>query len=150
MLDRGFPIRIAALTGPGSYDTHADQPGALEQGLNEVSQALAAFQKDLERRGLGGRVLTLVWTEFGRRAEQNADNGTDHGAAGTAFLLGTRARGKMVGEFPGMQRLDKDGNLRHTSDFRALYASLLEQWFDVDAARILPDAKKMPRYKVVA
>ena len=150
MLDRGFPIRVAALTGPGDYDTHADQAGALEQGLGAVAQSLAAFQQDIERRGLGGRVLTLVWTEFGRRAEQNADNGTDHGAAGSAFLLGTRARGRMVGEFPGLQRLDRDGNLRHTSDFRALYASLLEQWFDVDAARILPDAKKMPRYKVVA
>jgi uncharacterized protein (DUF1501 family) len=149
MLGKGFPIRVAALTGPGAYDTHADQPGALQQGLNEVALALAAFQKDLDRRGLGGRVLTLVWSEFGRRAEQNADNGTDHGAAGTAFLLGSSVRGRMVGEFPGLQRLDKDGNLRHTSDFRALYASLLEQWFQVDAGRVLPDAKKMPRYKLV-
>lgn len=149
MLAKGFPIRIAALTGPGNYDTHADQSGPLNDGLSTVATALAAFQKDIERRGMGGRVMTLVWTEFGRRAEQNADNGTDHGAAGTAFLLGSSARGGMVGEFPGLSRLDRDGNLRHTSDFRALYASLLEQWFDVDAARILPDAKKMPRYKLI-
>jgi uncharacterized protein (DUF1501 family) len=94
-------------------------------------------------------VLTLVWTEFGRRAEQNADNGTDHGAAGTAFLIGTRARGRMVGEWAGLKRLDRDGNLRATSDFRAVYSSLLEQWFDVDAARVIPDAAKMPRYRLV-
>jgi uncharacterized protein (DUF1501 family) len=149
MLARGFPIRVAALSAPGDYDTHADQAGPLNDGLGNVATSLAAFQKDIDRRGMGGRVLTLVWTEFGRRAEQNADNGTDHGAAGTAFLLGSNARGRMVGEFPGLRRLDKDGNLRHTSDFRALYASLLEQWFDVDAARILPDAKKMPRYKLI-
>jgi uncharacterized protein (DUF1501 family) len=150
MLDRGFPIRAVAMTGPGSYDTHADQAGVLSNDLAGVADAVFAFQNDVERRGLGNRVLTLVWSEFGRRVEQNASNGTDHGAAGTAFLIGKAARGGMVGEFPGLKRLDKDGNLRMTSDFRALYASLLEQWYDVDAARILPDAKKMPRYRLVA
>jgi uncharacterized protein (DUF1501 family) len=149
MLDRGFPVRAVALTGPGDYDTHADQSGPLGDGLATVAEGLAAFQRDLERRGLANRVLTLVWTEFGRRAEQNADNGTDHGAAGTAFLIGTRARGRMVGEWAGLKRLDRDGNLRATSDFRAVYSSLLEQWFDVDAARVIPDAAKMPRYRLV-
>jgi uncharacterized protein (DUF1501 family) len=149
MLDRGFPVRAVALTAPGDYDTHADQSGPLRDGLSTVAEGLAAFQRDLERRGLAGRVLTLVWSEFGRRAEQNADNGTDHGAAGTAFLIGTKARGKMVGEWSGLRKLDRDGNLRATSDFRAVYSSLLEQWFQVDAERVLPDAKKMPRYKLV-
>lgn len=150
MLGRGFPVRAVALTGPGDYDTHADQAGPLRDGLATVAQGLAAFQRDLERRGLAGRVLTLVWTEFGRRAEQNADDGTDHGAAGTAFLLGTRARGRMVGEWSGLRRLDRDGNLRVTSDFRAVYSSLLEQWYGVDAERIIPDARKLPRYRLVA
>jgi uncharacterized protein (DUF1501 family) len=149
MLDRGFPVRAVALTAPGDYDTHADQSGPLRDGLSTVAEGLAAFQRDLERRGLAGRVLTLVWSEFGRRAEQNADNGTDHGAAGTAFLIGTKARGKMVGEWSGLRKLDRDGNLRATSDFRAVYSSLLEQWFQVDAERVVPDAKKMPRYKLV-
>jgi len=149
MLDAGFPIRAVALSGPGDYDTHADQAGPLADGLKTVAETLAAFQRDLERRGLAGRVLTLVWTEFGRRAEQNASNGTDHGAAGAAFLLGTKARGRMVGEFAGLNRLDKDGNLRATVDFRAVYSSLLEQWFDVDAGRIVPDAKKMRRHSLV-
>jgi uncharacterized protein (DUF1501 family) len=149
MLDRGFPVRCVALTGPGDYDTHADQSGPLTDGLAGVAEGLAAFQRDLEKRGLAQRVLTLVWSEFGRRAEQNADNGTDHGAAGTAFLIGSKARGRMVGEWSGLKRLDKDGNLRATSDFRAVYSSLLEQWFDVDAERIIPDARKMPRYKLI-
>jgi uncharacterized protein (DUF1501 family) len=116
-----------------------------------MAEGLAAFQHDLERRGIGSRVLTLVWSEFGRRAQQNDSNGTDHGAAGVAFLMGTKVRQRMVGEFPGLAKgLDKDGNLRATSDFRSVYSSLVEQWFDVDASRIIPDAAKMPRMKLVA
>ena len=141
LLDANFPIRTAALTGPGSYDTHADQQGPLQDGATQIAEGLAAFQHDLERRGIGGRVLTLVWSEFGRRAQQNDSNGTDHGAAGVAFLMGTKVRQHMVGEFPGLTKgLDGDGNLRATSDFRSVYSSLVEQWFDVDAARIIPDA----------
>ena len=82
LLDANFPIRTAALTGPGSYDTHADQQGPLQDGATQMAEGLAAFQHDLERRGIAGRVLTLVWSEFGRRAQQNDSNGTDHGAAG--------------------------------------------------------------------
>ena len=108
-----------------------------------MAEGLAAFQHDLERRGIAGRVLTLVWSEFGRRAQQNDSNGTDHGAAGVAFLMGTKVRQHMVGEFPGLTKgLDGDGNLRATSDFRSVYSSLVEQWFDVDAARIIPDARE--------
>ena len=151
LLDANFPIRTAALTGPGSYDTHADQQGPLQDGAKQMAEGLAAFQHDLERRGIAGRVLTLVWSEFGRRAQQNDSNGTDHGAAGVAFLMGTRVRQHMVGEFPGLSKgLDGDGNLRATSDFRSVYSSLSEQWFNVDAARIIPDAAKMPRMKLVA
>ena len=85
-----------------------------------------------------------------RRAQQHDSNGTDHGAAGLAFLMGTGVRQRMVGEFPGLTKgLDRDGNLRATSDFRSVYASLVEQWFGVDAARIIPDARKMPRLRLV-
>jgi uncharacterized protein (DUF1501 family) len=151
LLDAGFPIRAVALTAPGGYDTHADQPGALADGAKQVADGLAAFQTDIERRGLGNRVLTLVWSEFGRRAEQNDSNGTDHGAAGLGFLMGTHVADPMVGEFRGLAKgLDKDGNLKATVDFRAVYASLAEQWFDVDGARIVPEAKKMKRLRLVA
>jgi uncharacterized protein (DUF1501 family) len=151
LLDAGFPIRAVALTAPGGYDTHADQPGALADGAKQVADGLAAFQTDIERRGLGNRVLTLVWSEFGRRAEQNDSNGTDHGAAGLGFLMGTHVADPMVGEFrPLAKGLDKDGNLKATVDFRAVYASLVEQWFDVDGVRIVPEAKKMKRLRLVA
>ena len=70
---------------------------------------------------------------------------TIHGAAGVAFLIGSRAKGQMVGEFPGLTSLDPDDNLRHTSDFRAMYCSLLEQWFGQEAAPIIPGASKFAR-----
>lgn len=143
MLAAGLPIRCAAITAPGQYDTHADQPGALANGLRITADSLYAFQRDLEARGLADRVLTLVWSEFGRRAEENGSSGTDHGAAGLAFVLGTRARGRMVGEFPGLKNgLDEDGNLKPTADFRGLYRGLLEQWLDADIAAVIPGARR--------
>ena len=114
-----------------------------------AADSLLAFQRDLEARGLADRVLTLVWSEFGRRGEENGSDGTDHGAAGTAFLVGTRAKGQLVGEFPGLSNLDGDGNLKPTSDFRGVYCSLLEQWLGADAEAVIPDARRMPRPALV-
>jgi uncharacterized protein (DUF1501 family) len=145
MLAAGLPLRCVAVTAPGEYDTHADQPQALADGLEITSNSLLAFQRDLEARGLAGRVLTLVWSEFGRRAEENGSNGTDHGAAGSGFLIGTSARGQMIGEFPGVDNLDEDGNLRATADFRGIYSSLLEQWLNQDAAAVIPGAGSFQR-----
>ena len=145
MLAANLPLRCVAITAPGEYDTHADQPQALADGLDATARTLFAFQRDLEARGLADRVLTLVWSEFGRRGEENGSDGTDHGAAGAAFLIGKRARGTMVGEFPGLSNLDENGNLRPTSDFRSVYCSLLEQWLGTDAAAVIPHAKSFGR-----
>jgi uncharacterized protein (DUF1501 family) len=151
MLAAGLPLHCVALTAPGEYDTHADEPTALTQGLQLTSDSLLAFQRDLEARGLADRVLVHVWSEFGRRAAENGDSGTDHGAAGVGFLLGTRVAGQMVGEFPGLQKgLDGDGNVSATSDFRGVYASLLEQWLGVDAAAVIPKSASFTRPKLVA
>jgi uncharacterized protein (DUF1501 family) len=144
MLGANLPLRCVAITAPGEYDTHSDQPQALADGLDVTARSLLAFQRDLEARGLADRVLTLVWSEFGRRAEENG-SGTDHGAAGSAFLIGARARGQMVGEFPGVDNLDDDGNLRATADFRGVYCSLLEQWLGEDASVVIPGAGSFSR-----
>jgi hypothetical protein len=150
MLGAGLPLRCVALSGPGQYDTHADEPDALAQGLSVTAASLLAFQRDLEARGLADRVLTLVWSEFGRRAQENGSRGTDHGAAGAAFVLGARAGGRMVGEFPGLGTgLDENGNLRPTSDFRGLYAALLEQWLGADPDGIVPSAGTFERPQIV-
>jgi uncharacterized protein (DUF1501 family) len=150
MLAAGLPIKCVALTAPGAYDTHAAQAAALATGLTQTSDTLLAFQRDLEQRGIADRVLTLVWSEFGRRARENGSAGTDHGAAGVGFLIGTRASGKLVGEYAGLQTgLDDQGNLVPTTDFRAVYASLLEQWFAADASQIIPDAQSLGRVSLL-
>jgi uncharacterized protein (DUF1501 family) len=151
MLGSGLPLHCVALTAPGSYDTHTNEAGALTDGLQLTSDSLLAFQRDLEARGLADRVLVHVWTEFGRRAEENGDAGTDHGAAGTGFLIGSRVTGTMVGEFPGLKTgLDDDGNLIETADYRGVYAALLEQWFGVDASAVIPNAGSFARPALIA
>ena len=150
MLGAGFPIRCVAIQAPGAYDTHANQPKPLADGLKLTADSLLAFQRDLERRGIADRVLVHVWSEFGRRANENGSAGTDHGAAGIGFLIGTQTTGTMVGEYPGLANgLDEFGNLKATSDFRGIYSALLEQWLGTDAAGIIPKAPSFARPELV-
>ena len=148
-LDGGLPIRCVAMNAPGSYDTHEAEPAALSDGLKLTPDTLAAFQADLSARGLADRVITLVWSEFGRRPEQNDSDGTDHGAAGVGFVIGTPVKGQMIGEFPGLAQLDADDNVRFTTDFRGVYCSILEQWFGQDAAAFIPGASGFERPVVI-
>jgi uncharacterized protein (DUF1501 family) len=146
MLAAGLPLRVVALTAPGHYDTHSDQASSLSKGLQLTADSLLAFQRDLEARGIADRVLVHVWSEFGRRGAENGSGGTDHGAAGVGFLIGTRAKANMIGEFPGLKTgLDDHGNVQATADFRAVYSSLLEQWLGMDAAAVIPDAGSFGR-----
>jgi uncharacterized protein (DUF1501 family) len=149
MLGAGLPIRCATMNATGSYDTHSGQANPFTSGLKATSDAIAAFQADLEARGLADRVLVHLWSEFGRRPEENGSAGTDHGAAGVGFLVGTRAAGTMIGEYPGLQSLDTEGNVKATSDFRGLYSSLLEDWLGTEADGIVPGASSFARYAVV-
>ncbi len=154
MLSAGLPLRCVALDAPGNFDTHAEQAASLPSDLGLVSETLNAFQRDLEQRGQADRVLTLVWSEFGRRAHENG-KGTDHGAAGIGMLIGSRVRGQMVGSFPGLASgvgggLDALGNLRPTTDFRGVYRTLLEDWMNVDAGPIIPGASSFEKYALVA
>ena len=141
----GLPIRAAAIRAPGGYDTHANQEESLGKNLKLTFDSLLAFQRDLEARGLADRVLTLVWSEFGRRAQENG-SGTDHGAAGCGFIVGTRAAGRMIGEFPG---LGEAGQGRQPArDRRTSAASTARwrgDWFGVDPAAVLPDARGIGR-----
>ncbi len=145
----GLPLEVVTISAPGGYDTHADQATDLDRNLRETSEGLLAFQRDLEARGLADRVLVEMWSEFGRRPEENGSAGTDHGAAGCAFVIGSKAKGEMVGEFPGLATLDPQENLRSTSDFRAMYCSLLEQWLGQDAGPIIPGASGFARPALV-
>ncbi|HEX4116767.1 MAG TPA: DUF1501 domain-containing protein [Solirubrobacteraceae bacterium] len=144
MLHTEMPIKCASLNAVGSYDTHSDETDTLSTNLGETVAAVVAFQRDLEARKLDQRVLIQLWSEFGRRPQENG-SGTDHGAGGVAFLIGSRASGEMVGEFPGLTKLDVNENLLNTSDFRAMYCSLLEQWFQTEAGLVIPEAASFQR-----
>ena len=148
LLDAPLGIRVAAAEMDKSFDTHDGQPATLDRNLREVSTALAAFQADLEQRGIADRVLTLVWSEFGRRPAQNDSQGTDHGAGGIAWVQGTRARAGVLSDFPSLTELDRDGNLAVTLDFRRVYCSLLEGWLGADAGAVIPNARSFGRMRL--
>ncbi|MEA2139389.1 MAG: hypothetical protein QOG56_2539 [Solirubrobacteraceae bacterium] len=149
-----LPVRCVTLSAQGGYDTHSNQAQELSDNLLSTAANLRAFWKDLELRGLGDRVVITLWSEFGRRLAENG-SGTDHGAAGAAFVIGKDVRQGVIGEFPGLASgagggLDSAGNLRATSDFRGLYCSLLEQWFQTPAAGIIPSEGLFARYQLLA
>ena len=137
--DEALPIKCVSLNAVGGYDTHSDEAGTLATNLSQTIESVLAFQRDLEARGIDDRVVIQLWSEFGRRPEENG-SGTDHGAAGVAFLIGSRVKGQMVGEFPGLAKLDPNDNLVNTSDFRAMYAGLIAQWFGTEAGLVIPGA----------
>jgi hypothetical protein len=148
LISKPLGIRVATVDAPSDFDTHSNQRNALNQALPEISQALGAFQADLEARGVADRVLTFVWSEFGRRPHDN-DSGTDHGAGGLAWVQGTRARSGLLSEYPSLREFDDDDNLKVTVDFRTVYASLIEQWLGTDAGAVLPNAGALGRVQLV-
>ncbi|MEA2427725.1 MAG: hypothetical protein QOF37_1353 [Thermoleophilaceae bacterium] len=150
LLAQPLGIRVAAVEAEGDFDTHDRQTEDLGTSLKMVSEGLSAFQADLESRGIADRVLTLVWSEFGRRPNQNESNGSDHGAGGLAYVIGTKARGGILSDYPDLKRLDRQDNLAVTLDFRRLYSSVLEQWMGTDAASVIPNAGSFGRLQVTA
>jgi uncharacterized protein (DUF1501 family) len=150
MIANGVPLKCVGLTTDVQFDTHSNQPDTFNTGVKLVADTLAAFQADLEARGIDDRVIVHVWSEFGRRAQENGSDGTDHGAAGTSLLIGSRVNGGMIGEFAALDRLDVNGNQRENVDFRGVYASLIEQWFQKSADPIIPGARHLPRYNLIA
>lgn len=142
-------VRLAAVDASGQFDTHDDQPRDLGDALRSVSQSLAAFQADLEARGVAERVLTLVWSEFGRRPQANESSGTDHGAGGIAWVQGTHAASGILTDYPSLTDLDGEDNLKVTVDFRKVYCSLIEGWLGTDAAEVIPNAGAYGRLALV-
>jgi uncharacterized protein (DUF1501 family) len=147
MISKPLGIRVADVHADGDFDTH-DNQAELGPLLADVSACLAAFQADLEARGVAHRTLTFVWSEFGRRPEEN-DTGTDHGAGGLAWVQGDRARAGVHSDYPDLGRLDEHDNLQVTIDFRRVYSSLLEQHLGTDASAVIPNAGGFGRVALV-
>jgi uncharacterized protein (DUF1501 family) len=137
MIDARLGSRVYWVIQNADYDTHDSQVGAHAESLSDLDASLAAFHRDLTAHGRDRQVVVLVWSEFGRRVEDNASGGTDHGAAGGIFVLGTRVRGGIFGAPSSLNNLDDDGNLKHTVDFRSVYATILREWVGVDPVLVL-------------
>ena len=116
----------------GGYDTHANQSGSHNGLLSQLGNNLRSFQNQLERSGLGDRVVTCVFSEFGRRATENLSGGTDHGSAYPAFVIGKGIKPGMHGKYPSLEDLDR-GNFKYTTDFRSLFSGLLTEFLHIDA-----------------
>lgn len=146
-LGRGFRMIGQTLAGgvgtrvvwisAGGFDTHSAQSNTHATLLGDVAGSLAAFQQDLEERGLSDRVVVLAWSEFGRRVVENASAGTDHGKAGTVFLVGkTLKGGTYYGGNHDLAQMD-GGDLRTNVDFRSVYWTVIEDFLGKDPLPVL-------------
>lgn len=135
LVDAGMSTRIYYLT-LGGFDTHANQGNAHASLLTQLSRSVSAFIRDLTEHGHDQHVLVMTFSEFGRRLKENASQGTDHGVAAPMFLAGGIIKPGLIGAHPSLTDLDK-GDLKHHTDFRQVYAAILDQWLRFDSKSVL-------------
>ena len=123
----------------GSFDTHVGQRPRQDALLAQFADGLKAFYDDLAAHRADDRVLTMTFSEFGRRVGENANRGTDHGTAAPMFLVGGGVKGGVYGDHPSLTNLDF-GNLKWHTDFRSVYATVLERWLNVPSKTVLGDS----------
>ena len=136
LADFGTRILYTGLN-PGAFDTHANQSTAFPKLWSDVSNAVSDFYQDLKEHNANEEVVVLMFTEFGRRVQENG-SGTDHGSGSVAFVMGDAVKGGLYGEYPSLEqdKLD-EGDLQWNNDFRSTYATLLDRWMGLDAQEIL-------------
>tara|TARA_E500000318_G_scaffold5598_2_gene5757 strand:+ start:66663 stop:68006 length:1344 start_codon:yes stop_codon:yes gene_type:complete len=135
MIRAGLKTRVY-YASIGSFDTHANQLGGHARLLGQFSAAVRAFQNDLKAQGNDSRVMTMAFSEFGRRVGQNASNGTDHGTAAPMFMFGPKVRGGFHSRHPSLTSLEQ-GDLKYTCDFRSVYAEVLDEWLSTKSDEVL-------------
>ena len=131
----GMPTRVYYVA-QGGYDTHSNQTGAHERLMAELDSSLTAFCTDLKAQGNFERVLVMSFSEFGRRVQENASGGTDHGAAAPLFVVGGKVQPGIYGAAPSLTKLH-DGDIIHSVDFRSVYATVLSKWLKAPVEPIL-------------
>jgi uncharacterized protein (DUF1501 family) len=135
LIAKGFGTRVFYVSLDG-FDTHADQAPAHARLLTELGEAVAEFFRSLNDSGNDRRVRLVTFSEFGRRVYENGSRGTDHGAASCLLHAGPSVRGGVVGRHPSLKDLDV-GDLKHHTDFRRVYATLLDGWLGCDSRAVL-------------
>jgi uncharacterized protein (DUF1501 family) len=148
LIDAGAPTRIWSVS-LGGFDTHANEANAQAALLGVVSDSISRFMTQLKSTTRSRDVVVLVYSEFGRRVVGNASQGTDHGSSGPVFVIGDKIKGGFYGDQPSLSKL-VDGDLAVTTDFRSVYATILEKVLKAPPERILNGWKqKIPFYKAV-
>lgn len=135
LIDAGLGARVF-YASMGNFDTHSGQAPAHTNLLNQLSSAITAFFKDLSARGHRDRVLVMTFSEFGRRAYENGSRGTDHGAAAPMFLIGGKVKAGAIGAHPSLTNVPM-GNLQFNTDFRQVYATVLDKHLGVNSKEVL-------------
>ena len=137
LIGGGLPTRIYYVS-QGGYDTHTNQLGAQNRLLSELGDSVKAFLDDIKAQGNLDRVLVMTFSEFGRRVHENASGGTDHGAASIMFLAGSKLKAGFAGQYPSLAPGDLvNGDLKFTTDFRSVYATVLQNWLKTSTIPIL-------------
>ncbi len=131
----------------GGFDTHAGSRGRHDNLMQQFAQGVDAFWTDMLKQENGDRVMMMTFSEFGRRVQQNASGGTDHGAAAPMFVMGPKLKQGVLGKHPSLTDLDQ-GDLKHNVDFRSVYATILQDWLDTPSKPILGQQfKTLPMFK---
>jgi uncharacterized protein (DUF1501 family) len=120
----------------GGFDTHANQLFRHRALMKELSSGMAAFQTDLEAHGLDDQVLTMTFSEFGRRPSENVSGGTDHGTAAPLFVMGSGLKGSLFGTAPDLD-LQKNKDMSYSTDFRSIYSTVIDKWFAAKPETVL-------------
>jgi uncharacterized protein (DUF1501 family) len=144
LIAAGMPTRVYYVTYQGnSFDTHVQQADVHARLLMYTADAVRAFMEDIKRIGRENDVAVMLFTEFGRRVEENGSLGTDHGTAGPMFIVGKHVKGGFYGRPPSLTDLD-DGNLKMTTDFRRVYATMIKEWLAYDDTQAVLKGKFEP------
>jgi len=137
LIGGGLPTRIYYVS-QGGYDTHTNQVNSQQRLLGDLADSVKAFTDDLKAQGNMGRVLVMTFSEFGRRVSENANGGTDHGAAAPMFVIGNKVKAGLLGQYPSLAPQDLfQGDVKYNVDFRSVYAGVLENWLKTKSAPIL-------------
>ncbi|MEO7454006.1 MAG: DUF1501 domain-containing protein [Fimbriimonadales bacterium] len=144
LIATSLKTRVLYFSG-GGFDTHSRQATDHPRLLKGLGDALSTFMDEMALLGKSEKVTVMVFSEFGRRVRENGSQGTDHGAAAPMFVVGGKVKGGLIGETPDLQNLDR-GDLKWKTDFREVYATLLDDWMGAESAKIF--GKKFEHVKV--
>ncbi|MDB6123633.1 MAG: hypothetical protein JWQ71_2626 [Pedosphaera sp.] len=137
LIGGGLPTRVFYVS-QGGFDTHTNQAAAHPRLLRDLGDSVKAFTDDMKAQGNMQRVVLMTFSEFGRRVAENANSGTDHGAAAPMFVIGSKVKAGLLGKYPSLAPTDLlNGDMKYNVDFRSVYAGLLEGWLKTSSTPIL-------------